>query len=492
MIQRRVRQTTLLPLLFIHFRECSIQHNVDALTISGSSRDLSTLPSWSIKNNVYINDDVMRFVPCRDNTIQHENSNNNIELEVSSITYGVELINDCLAGTKLLQIPSKLILSADCIKQEMTESSSILLLSKSINIIQQAGFSNHIPQFYLYLKLLQHYHLGQSSIWYEWIQSLPSTFDTAISMDETELECLPSFAYAIAKLWKYECNTFQKAMQDVPNAIVPEHIKSNQNLLRCAYDAVFTRCWCYTDNEPLDNNNSKQPRKTISRIDLVPLGDMFNHGIENIEIRYNETDFDVSVILTKDTKAGSPLLLSYGKDTNAYHFMTIFGFVDTTQQEIFAHLIPNSDILSIDVCKQLGFDPSNLVFRTSDGGISNTIWDFILYTLLEQNKQLQTLFLNAHINQQYDRKKYIHSKYHSECCSCLLNHIDRTIKEMDDLREKINTIDETTHTRLPMIRRNNDLVTTTFRKVQARLLTRIKELEQEENMSATAPGQKCI
>ena len=109
-------------------------------------------------------------------------------------------------------------------------------------------------------------------------------------------------------------------------SIDPEKIQ-NQELMTWLFNSVFTRCWTYPDEI---NENE--------RCDIVPLGDMFNHAPQNMEIDYDD-DGNVNFSLRHDLPANTPLQLSYGLATNPYRLLVIFGFVDESQPELFCQII---------------------------------------------------------------------------------------------------------------------------------------------------------
>lgn len=447
--------------LLLIFAPCTYQLSTNSVRndnkcMQGRRDFMTTFQDWSIENGVTYNENI--FNSWEKSTNEPDND------------WGMVLQKDTAKDTVLVTIPSKLVLSSQKIQSEFSKDPSLFF--PAIQLLKSAGFSNQIPQFYLYIKLLIEYEKNSTSFWYQWIQSLPRNFDTAICMNEMEMDCLPPIAYTIAKTWRLQYNAFNDAIQVIPqNDIISESMKSNKNVLEWAYNVVFTRCWCYTGEEDSTIGINKNNRRKDVRVDLVPLGDMFNHGEdENIRIDYDSDD-NVIISLRSDMNRGNPLLLSYGKETNPYHFLTIFGFVDEYQSEIFCQLFPNHDDSSM-----MRFDTSKMVFRTKDGAISNAVWDFILYTILKaQVPDDLTIFNEAHVNDNKEMKAFLHSKYHLESCICLKNHVDQTIRDMNDLRMKMDRLDDEQNSRIIMIRKNNKQVTRTFQKVKSRLDNMIQE-----------------
>lgn len=467
----------------------------------------------------------------------------------------VQLQHDAIAGTVIGIIPSHLLFSSKSIEIEfndiMNNNENNNTFQLALNYLHERGFTNQISQFYIFIKLLIEYQRKEESIWYLYIQSLPQTFYTSINMNDNEINhLLPPMAYAIATTWKLQYDAFQYAIQLLPDhfeiynnnitststtTISLSNIKHDIELLKWAYNVVFTRCWSYRDdtmnmketttkqNNEIDENNNMRNNTTTTmihnnnnnrqqRIDLVPFGDMFNHVCndeeKNIEISYN-TNNDCIVTLTKNTKANTSLLFSYGKETNSYHFLTIFGFVDMNQQELLCEIQLSTTTTSTtldetnhktnkeqqqqqqQIYKDMYFyDPSKMVFRTNDGAIGMVVWDYILYTLLDQNDMLDVKeqFYQAHLHNDTITKSSIHTQYHLETCILLKRHVDRTIQEMKHLHDKItssevhqqhqpedgnreNYINSRTNRSdmIDLIRTNNEFVTNSFLKVQMRL-----------------------
>jgi SET domain len=402
----------------------------------------------------------------------------------------LQLLKDGKAGTTIATIPSHLLFSSKRLERLLKNDPDQLdCLQPALDLLQERGFGNQIPQFFIFLQLLIECNRQEASRWYLYIQSLPQKFSTSIDMTEHELNLLPPMAYAIAQTWRLQYNTFQQAIQLIPEPFFHHYqVESTPALFsnikqydiatfQWAYNTVFTRCWSYRDSTrnttgssssssnnqvgTNSNNENESDQDNQERIDLVPFGDMFNHGCSdhehNIEISYN-TMGDCIVTLTKDTQAGTPLLFSYGKATNAYHFLTIFGFVDSNQQELLCQLqLPsyNNQMSSLNnstdpcstkhnnkeqVYKDMSFyDPSKMVFRTKDGAIGTVVWDYILYTLLEQNEMwdVQEQFYEAHMQKNTTKKTLIHSIYDLESSILLKKHVDRTIVEMKQLLTEI-------------------------------------------------------
>jgi len=265
-----------------------------------------------------------------------------------------------------------------------------------------------------------------------------------------ELECLAPFAWSLAKIEIFHADEFIEALK-LTDGIISQETRNDEELLRWAFNVVFTRCW---GQEGDDEENRK---------DIVPMGDMFNHGHPgNVVIDYDK-DRNCNILLKDDVKPGDALSLSYGFETNPYRFMVVFGFVDESQQTIYSQLLSaNPSKRHVD----MGYDVSKMTFSTTDGSFTEEVWDFVLYSLLEQVPDIQEAYYEAHVSRNQNTKDSIRRKFYIETCIMLKKHVDKTLLEMNDLIKKIDQYDMNEHELLPMIRRSNVFVSQTFSKVK--------------------------
>lgn len=138
---------------------------------------------------------------------------------------------------------------------------------------------------------------------------------------------------------------------------------------------------------------------------------------------------------------------------------------------------------------KLGYDVAKMTFSVIDGSFTEELWDFVLYSLLEQVPDIQEAFYQAHVSENHDVKNSIRRKFYLETCIMLKKHVDKTLVELKELIEKIDQQDMNDHELLPMIRRNNVFVSQIFSKakynvdqmIQQELMAR-KEQEKEQEM----------
>lgn len=412
-------------------------------------RDISSLLSWAYAQGV-------------------ETNNLCLEEAEEEGCFGVTASNDTQSMTRVLKVPNKLIFSSKRIRQKFETSFGDDLLP-AIQHIQATQYRSQLSHFFLYLKVLVEYEKHDNSFWYPWFQSLPRVFDTAIAMDEEELEWLPPYAWALSNVERKHLSEFHQALQMVPEHILSNRVVKDTELTEWAFQVVFTRAWRYPEDEKRHKENDAKDDPHDERCDIVPFGDMLNHcSNKNLELDYDADD-NFLAYTAHDIKAGSPLHISYGRPTNPYRFLTIFGFCDTGMPEIFSQITVETPSKRH---QQMGYDLDAMVFRTQDGAIANAVWDVLLYTILEQKPQLQEQFYQAHKRGDQDTKQRMHQKFHLESCLTLKTHVDRTLTEMDEILNKMDEVEEDERhlrPRYSLIRTNNEFVRGVFAMVKQRV-----------------------
>ena len=142
---------------------------------------------------------------------------------------------------------------------------------------------------------------------------------------------------------------------------------------------------------------------------------------------------------------------------------------------------------------ELGYDVAKMTFNATDGAFTEELWDFVLYSLLEQVPKIQEAFYQSHVSGNQSTKDSIRRKFYLETCIMLKKHVDKTLYEMDELIQKIDQYNMDEHELLPMIRRNNLFVSQIFSKakrnidlmIQQELMAR-KAQEKEQEMRKKA------
>jgi hypothetical protein len=424
-------------------------YNDDANSSPNLNRDIQALESWAKGQGV-------------------SRGNGFLLSESATGDWSVSVTDDGIPAERVLRVPSSLVLSSTDIRNEAEIFDHT---TAAIDYLTDKKCEGQVNQFLLWLKVLRECEKKEDSAWYPWLTSLPRNFSNAIYMDEVELDCLAPFAWSLAKIEILHLEEFVEALK-LTDVVLSKETRGDEELLRWAFNVVFTRCWGQDGDD--DDEEEEGNRK-----DIVPMGDMFNHGHPgNVVIDYDE-DRNCNIILKNDVKSGDALSLSYGFETNPYRFMVVFGFVDESQQTIY------SELLSANPTKRhvdMGYDVSKMTFNTTDGSFTEEVWDFVLYSLLEQVPEVQEAYYEAHISGNQNAKDSLRQKFYLETCIMLKKHVDKTLVEMNALIRNIDQHDMSEHELLPMIRRNNVLVAQTFSKVKYN----VDQMIQQELMARKA------
>jgi len=346
-------------------------------------------------------------------------------------------------GSRVLFVPNEMILSSARIAQEYGG-----YVESSFEILGQKGLQNLYPHFFLFLRLMVEYEQGSDSPYYPWLAAMPRKWNTAVSMDEFCLSCLPPFIKSLCQKERDQLAAFREALQ-VFEYLSP-WAKANQGLAKFVYSIVFTRSRT-TDNGDLQ---------------IIPVVDMFNHGYPGNVMISNDQNGNCDVVLADDVPPGTPLLMSYGDPTNPSQFLVTYGFLNEAPAAFCKILISNPS----QELKDIGYDPSKMLVDTATGAVSQEVWDVILYSRLERKPDLvrdKRNFYKAHMAGDEGAKAAIHQKYLRESCSALRLHVDNILAEVADLAVRTNAFDSSKHPRLPLIRKHNSMVTSTFMKVRA-------------------------
>lgn len=392
-------------------------------------------------------------------------------LELSSSPDGdwfISLSKPIKEAQVLMTIPKDLRFSSTKIGKELESN-----VTEAIKYLKSKKQDEQSAQFYLWIRVLEEYEKGDKSKWSGWMKSLPRRFDTAVCMDEMELECLPPFAWSLAKMVRFLYENFLEAIKLIDDGVLREETKKDKDILLWAFNVVFTRSW---GNEDFDDD----------RHDLVPMGDMFNHGDPpNVFIDYDDDTDDCHIILKKYADPSTPLRLSYGHSKVPSKFLSIFGFVDESQPQVFCQmLVTNPTQRHVE----MGYDTDKMLFDTRNGSISDAVFDVTLYSILEQVPALQEKFYNAHVGKDMETKDLLRRQYHLETCIMIKNHIDSILKIFDGVLQKTVNLDPAEHPRIETIYKHNLFFYQTFRKAQGNINNMIKEemLKRKEKEASVA------
>eukprot|EP00568_Trieres_chinensis_P002291 CAMPEP_0183294232 /NCGR_PEP_ID=MMETSP0160_2-20130417/2649_1 /TAXON_ID=2839 ORGANISM="Odontella Sinensis, Strain Grunow 1884" /NCGR_SAMPLE_ID=MMETSP0160_2 /ASSEMBLY_ACC=CAM_ASM_000250 /LENGTH=210 /DNA_ID=CAMNT_0025455513 /DNA_START=146 /DNA_END=778 /DNA_ORIENTATION=- len=198
---------------------------------------------------------------------------------------------------------------------------------------------------------------------------------------------------------------------------------------------------------------------------LAPMADFFNHGAEeNAYITYDE-EGNCYAYSTCDVPAGQPLQICYGDPTNPSNLLARYGFLDESSPATFCKIVINN---SSPELVNMGYDPSRMLFY-KDGGISQEVWDVLLFQELGKSPEEQNYFYQAHMMGDEALKQQYHEQYFTQTLSALQKHVDYLVIELDELSENTWRKDNERYPRLPLIMRHNEYVRSIFELVQQNL-----------------------
>ena len=401
-------------------------------------RDIGTMQNWAVQCGVQADEG---FCMLEQTVDGHE------DWYAATSTGGMQ-------GQSVLYVPNEMIFSANQIIQEYETYAQ-----PSLDILAGKGLIRFDQQFYLFLRILVEYEAGDQSPWYPWINSLPRKWNTAASMDDFCLSCLPPFIKSLCSFEQSRLRGFRDALQAF-EYISPE-TKANAELAKFAYNVVFTRAFPSGSTGTACDGSDED-------LKITPVADMFNHGYpENCQLYYDDNG-GCSVILTQNVEPGTPLTISYGQPTNPSRFLATFGFLNEAPATYCKLLVPNPSKQLEDI----GYEPSRMLFGTQNGDIAPEVWDVMLYSRLERKAALEgdkNAFYQAVISGNEQTKQAIHAKYLRDTTRAMQRHVNFILSELAELQVKTNAYDSSKHPRLPVIRRHNEMVVSTFQKVKATL-----------------------
>jgi len=349
---------------------------------------------------------------------------------------------DLPAESPVLFVPKSMILSTQESMQEFgrVEASEKRLVSGKA--------AEHVPNFYLFLKILREYDLGDQSPWYPWLNSLPRYYSNGASMTPFCFDCLPPLASNLAMGERIKFIQFYQALRYVD--FISDDVKNNKEIAKWAFAVVYTRGFPTPDGD----------------FKIAPMADMFNHGTETEVQTFYDEEGNLSVYTTCDVPAGSPLRLSYGDPTNPSFLFARYGFLDESSPATFCKImIPRPEQKVVD----MGYSHSKMLFFKDTGEITEEVWDVLLYQILVGDPTAQQAFYEAHMNGDYNTKQAMHQQYFQRTSVALNNHVNTFLKDLENLQRKGDGIDINEHPRFPIIMEHNEYVKKTFLKVQEQL-----------------------
>ena len=148
-----------------------------------------------------------------------------------------------------------------------------------------------------------------------------------------------------------------------------------------------------------------------------------------------------------------------------YLFAARYGFIDETCPSTFCKMM---DIIPSTELREIGMSFSRMIFYKT-GEVSQEVYDVLLHQILSNNRPAQEEFFNACVNGDESTKSAYHQQYMGETIKKLKNHVDKFLKDLDDLEKKAASKDLEKHPRLPLIVGHNQFVRQTFSAVKEQI-----------------------
>jgi len=400
----------------------SISYSIDVS--ENAQRDISQLIDWASSCGLQVSD-------CY--TLQSDDGGYDVYATTSQ---------DLPADSPIVCIPNNIILTGSKAREELSGDGAE-------NALQ---LSDH-NTFYLFLKILKEWELGEQSKYYTWLNSLPRYYSNGSSMTDFCFGCLPPYAAELALAEKRRLEQFVQALHQV--SVLSPDTKCNTDLAKWAINVVLTRMMMMPNGDYC----------------IAPLADMFNHSgdISEVSISYDE-EGNCYAYSTRNIQAGSPLRITYGDPTNPSQLLAKYGFLDESSQATFCKYAINNPTEEV---YSLGY-PSSMVFY-QDGSIADSVWDILLYEeLTKVSSNDQQTFYQACMSGDEATKQSYHNQYFAQTLATLKQHVDFIVNELDELSLGLETQmaqgeDAVRHPRLPLILKHNGFVSTTFELVQTNL-----------------------
>lgn len=400
-----------------------------------SPRNIIPLYDWSANVGIQICDS-LRLVNSGDD------GNDNLDI-CASTNAGIP------AGSPVIYVPSESMLMGSYARSEYGDDA----YDAEMYLANAGKDSQTILHFYLFLKIIKEYELGDTSLWYSYLDSLPRYYSNGASMTDFCFGCLPPYAAELSLADKRRLVHFVRALAEVPS--VSYESRNNAELTSWAYAVIRTRCIEFVDQ---------------SDVCLVPMVDYFNHGGVmgvNVELAFDEYG-NCQAYTTRDVGAGESLRICYGDSTNPSELLARYGFLDESSSATFCKIvIDNPSPALVD----LGYHPSRMLFY-NDGSIADEIWDVLCYQELGKvSHETQLDYYSAHMTGDEGRKQAYHEQYLPYTVSALRAHVNYLLNELEELGmgleiQKNQGRDAIRHPRISLILCHNEFVKKTLDAVQ--------------------------
>jgi len=192
-------------------------------TDENTPRDLATMEEWAIACGVQKAD-------CFQLTSE------------DGLDVGVMTTQDIPVESPVLFVPRDMILSSSQALHEIGR------VDAAEELFGRLGAVDHLPHFYLFLKILTEYEMGDQSQYYPWLNSLPRYYSNGASMTHFCCsECLPPLVGKLAMNERVKFIQFFRALKYAN--FLSDATKNNRSLAKWAFAVVYTRCFEYGNGD---------------------------------------------------------------------------------------------------------------------------------------------------------------------------------------------------------------------------------------------------
>ena len=356
--------------------------------------------------------------------------------------YFVTTTQSLPAGSPVLFVPNQMVLSSVAAEQEFRSPN----LLEAEAQLAQADMRDQIPLFRLFVKILSEYEKGDQSPYFPWLNAMPRRYYNGVSMTYACFDCLPPYASRLSKKERERYKVCRDILQRV--SLLDEATTADKDLVKFAYNAALTRSTVVGTRE----------------LRISPMADMFNHGSAETEVGITyDGEGNCVVTTTRDVPAGCPLRISLGDGTDPSPLFAKYGFLDESSPATYCKLLHLKKEM-----RDLRYDYSDLLFSV-DGQVSPAVYDVVLYSILANadDSSLRQKFYQACLSGNDAEKNAYHQEYLPYTLEALQKHVDGMLRTLDELSDRANGYDLSTHPRIPLILKHNEFVRSTFLNVKA-------------------------
>ena len=195
-------------------------------------RDIGSFQDWAFQYGIQLVDGIELMAVAENEPGRGSNHHHHLNTNIRFMT-----TVDLPANTPILFVPNQVLLSTSQARSEIGYlDEAEALFSRLTGVTDES-----ISKFYLLVKILQEWELGMDSPYYPYLNSLPRYFETGASMTAyCASYCLPPYVGKLANQERTRFKQYFKAL-DYCNHILQKDTISNKELVKWAYNIVFTR-----------------------------------------------------------------------------------------------------------------------------------------------------------------------------------------------------------------------------------------------------------